>query len=117
MERETDVNNIIAAIEGRLVYNSVIGQVPWIHPYLFGNTFVAWLASFVPAVAILNSSRYIVQFTQKRINDYHAQKFNTLQLSDLLSRFKRVKDGKQVMNESDLLNGKSSSLKDHCCDD
>ena len=32
METETDVNNIIAAIEGRLVYNSIVGQVPWLHP-------------------------------------------------------------------------------------
>jgi hypothetical protein len=41
MEQERDINNIIAAIEGRLVYNSIIGQAPWLHKYLFGNTIIA----------------------------------------------------------------------------
>ena len=97
MEQEKDIYNIIAAIEGRLVYNSIIGQTPWLHPYLFGNSFVAWLASFSPSIAIMNSSKYIVAFTAKQLERYHNKEFNTVELQDLLDRFKRVKDGAQVM--------------------
>ena len=110
MENEVDVNNIIAAIEGRLVYNSIVGQVPYLHPYLFGNKFVAWLASFIPSVAILNSSRYIVEFTQKQLQRYHNKEFNTVNLQDMLARFKRYKDGEQVMDESELLSHTSGNI-------
>ena len=110
MEQETDVNNIIAAIEGRLVYNSIVGQVPWLHPYLFGNRFVAWLANFIPAVAILNSSKYIVAFTAKQLERYHNKEFNTVELQDMLARFKRFKDGDLVMDENELLSHTSGNI-------
>lgn len=37
METKTDVAGIIAGIEGRLMYNSVVGQVPALHRFLLGN--------------------------------------------------------------------------------
>lgn len=110
MEREEDVNNIIAAIEGRLVYNSIVGQVPWLHPYLFGNTTVAWLASFIPSIAILNSSKYIVAFTAKQLERYQNKEFNTVELQDMLARFKRYKDGDLVMDDSELLSHTSGNI-------
>ena len=110
MEHEKDINNIIAAIEGRLVYNSIVGQTPWLHPYLFGNRFIAWLAGFIPSVAIMNSSRYIVAFTAKQLERYHNKEFNTVELQDLLDRYKRVKDGEQVMDESELLSATSGNI-------
>ena len=97
MENECDMNNIIAAIEGRLVYNSIVGQTPWMHPYLFGNTFVSWLANFIPSIRIMNSTKDIVAFTAKQLDRYHNKESNTVELQDLLDRFKRVKDGEQVM--------------------
>lgn len=39
MEQETDVGGIIEAIEGRLMYNSVIGQAPYLDDFLLGNRF------------------------------------------------------------------------------
>lgn len=110
MEREKDINNIIAAIEGRLVYNSIVGQWPQLHRYLFGNVFVSWLASFVPSVAILNSSRYIVSFAAQNLERYQNKGFNTVDLQDLLGRFKRFKDGEKVMDDSELLSHASSNL-------
>ena len=110
MENERDINDIIAAIEGRLVYNSIIGQVPWLHSYLFGNSFVAWLASFIPSVAILNSARYIVAFTAKQLERYHNKEFNTPDVEDLLARFKRFRDGEEVMDESELLSATSGNI-------
>lgn len=38
MEQEKDVDHIIEAIEGRLVYNAIIGQAPYLHKYLFGKS-------------------------------------------------------------------------------
>lgn len=110
MESEQDVNNIIEAIEGRLIYNSIVGQVPWLHPYLFGNTFVAWLASFVPSIAILNSSRCIVAFTSRQIARYHNKETNTGDLKDMLDRFKKTKDGGELMSESELLSASSGNI-------
>ena len=110
MENERDINNIIAAIEGRLVYNSIVGQVAFLHPYLFGNSFVARLGSFIPSIAILNSSKYIVAFTAKQLERYHDREFNTVELQDLLDRFKRFKDGEQVMDESELLSHTSGNI-------
>ena len=110
MEQETDVNNIIQAIEGRLVYNSIVGQVPELHPYLFGNKFIAWLASFIPAVAVLNSAGYIIAFTAKQLERYQNKEANAPELQDLLARFKRFKDGEQIMDESELLSHTSGNI-------
>lgn len=45
MEQEMDVQGIINAIEGRLAYNSVIGEAPVLHKYLLGNPVGSYLAS------------------------------------------------------------------------
>jgi len=110
MEQEKDVNNIIEAIEGRLVYNSIIGQAPYLHKYLFGNAFVSWLSSFIPAVAVLNSSRYIVAFAAQQLQRYQNKEFNTADVRDMLDRFKRFKDEEQVMSDSELLSHATSNM-------
>lgn len=110
MEQEKDINDIIAAIEGRLTYNSIVGQVPWLHPYLFGNRAVAWLASFIPSLAVLNSAKYIIALTAKRLEAYHNNEENTKELQDLLARFKRFKDGEAIMDESELLNHTTGNI-------
>lgn len=111
MEEERDVENIIEAIEGRLVYNSIVGQAPWLHQYLFGNFVVAWLANWIPAVAIMNSSKFIVSFAAKQLQRYHQKDFNIdFQLADMLDRFKRFKDGEQVMSDSELLTHAVSNI-------
>ena len=114
MESETDVNNIIEAIEGRLVYNSIVGQVPWLHKYLFGNALVAWLSSFIPAFAVMNSSRYIVSFAAAQLVRYQKkdeQGSNTVELKDMLDRFKRFKDsGEATMSADELLSHATSNI-------
>ncbi|TKA74559.1 hypothetical protein B0A55_04445 [Friedmanniomyces simplex] len=110
MEQERDVQNIIAAIEGRLVYNSIVGQAPYLHKYLFGNAFTTWLVSFIPAVAILNSSRYIVAFAARNLQRYQNKEFNTVHLQDMLDRFKRFREGEQVMNDDELLSNAASNI-------
>ncbi|KAL2414082.1 Cytochrome P450 monooxygenase [Exophiala dermatitidis] len=45
MEQEMDVQGIINAIEGRLAYNSVVGEAPVLHKYLLGNPVGSYLAS------------------------------------------------------------------------
>ncbi|KAK6427985.1 hypothetical protein LTR95_015876, partial [Oleoguttula sp. CCFEE 5521] len=110
MEQEKDVNNIIAAIEGRLVYDSVVGQVPWLHRYLFDNDYVSWLAGFVPSLAVLNSFRYIVSFAAQNLERYQNKDVSTNDLQDMLDRFKRFKDGEQVMSDSTLLSHAVSNI-------
>lgn len=110
MERETDVNDIIAAIEGRLVYNSIVGQVPWLHKHLFGNALVSWVSSFIPSVAVLNSSRYIVSFATAQLQRYQNHESTTADLKDMLDRFKRFKDGEQTMSDDELLSHATSNI-------
>ncbi|EME48617.1 hypothetical protein DOTSEDRAFT_84193 [Dothistroma septosporum NZE10] len=50
MECERDVDNIIGAIQGRLVYNSVVGQATYLHKFLFGNEVSLKLLSLIPAL-------------------------------------------------------------------
>lgn len=112
MEAETDVNDIIAAIEGRLVYNSVVGQVPWLHKYLFGNPVIAWLSSFIPRIAVMNSSRFIVDFAARQLQRYQDKDVDAAAgLRDMLDRFKRFKDdGEKTMGDDELLSHATSNI-------
>lgn len=110
MEQEKDVGNIIEAIEGRLVYNSIVGQAPWMHKYLFGNPLVSYLTNAIPAVAALNKSKYIVSFAAQQLQRYQGKDSSSGQLPDMLDRFKRFKDGEQVMSDSELLSHAVSNI-------
>jgi cytochrome P450 len=114
MEQETDIGGVINAIEGRLVYCSIVGQAPWLHKYcLLGNPFVERLASrLVPALAALGSSSIIVSFAAKQLQRYQNKdpKTTETQLPDMLDRFKRFKDGEEVMDYSRLLSHASGNI-------
>jgi cytochrome P450 len=113
MEEEKDVGNIIEAIEGRLVYNSIVGQAPWLHKYLFGNPLVSFLANAIPAVAVMNSSKFIVSFAAEQLQRYQGKDTKgtgSNELPDMLDRFKRFKDGEQVMSDSELLSHAVSNI-------
>lgn len=110
MEEERDVGNIIEAIEGRLVYNSIIGQAPWLHKFLFGNAIVAYMANAIPSVAVMNSSKFIVSFAAKQLERYQGKDSKSGAIPDMLDRFKRFKDGEQVMSDSELLTHAVSNI-------
>ena len=109
MEREEDVNGIIAAIEGRLFYNSIIGQVPRAHSWLLGNSVVSRLADRIPSIKVLNSAAYIVQFAAKQLQMRQGIKAEH-DRSDMLDKFKRTRNGEEVMSEKDLLGHASSNV-------
>lgn len=71
---------------------------------------MAKIASLIPAVAIMNSSRYIVQFAAKQLKRYENKDVSTEGLKDMLDRFKRYKDGEQVMSDSQLLSHAASNM-------
>jgi hypothetical protein len=112
METETDVDGIINAIEGRLVYNSIIGQVPCVHKFLLGNNFIATCAQAIPLVAKLNSVRSIVKFASSQLDKRTMGKSlsSNDQNYDLLDRFKRVRDSEEVMTHGDLLNHAAANV-------
>lgn len=110
MEQEKDVSGIINAIEGRLAYNCVIGEAPFLNKYLLGNSFVASLANCIPALARLNSARYIVDFAARQLDRYKTKDKSTDQLRDMLARFKRSRDGEEVMSDKELLSHASSNM-------
>ena len=113
MERETDVEDIIAAIEGRLLYNSIVGQAPYLHQYLFGNDWVARVANLIPVLNKLNSSRYIVAFAAKQLKRYESNESNTIPIKDMLDRFKKFKDEEQLIDDSEMLSHASSNMYAH----
>lgn len=108
MEREEDVHGIIAAIEGRLFYNAIIGQVPWVNRWLLGNDFVGRLADLVPSLARLNSAAYIVQFAARQLESRKGSKEEGK--ADIVAKFKRTRDGAQVMSDKELLGHASSNV-------
>ena len=67
MEEEKDVEGIINAIEGRLAYNSVIGQAPWLHKFLLDNPVGERIAKLIPALTRLSSSPYIVTLAANQL--------------------------------------------------
>ncbi|KAK6373428.1 hypothetical protein LTS17_008448 [Exophiala oligosperma] len=109
LERERDVQGIISAIEGRLVYNSIVGQVPNMHKFLLGNSLISRLADLIPSLARLNSARYIVNFAAAQLSRRqtaaaeHGKK-------DIVARFKRSKEGEQVITDKELLGHASSNV-------
>ena len=110
MEGERDVSNIIEAIEGRLAYNSLIGEVPRLHKYLLGNDLMASIANWFPALARLNSAKYIVLFAAKQLERYKTKEAKADDVKDMLARFRRSRDGEEVMSDSDLLSHASSNM-------
>ncbi|KAK5175018.1 uncharacterized protein LTR77_000154 [Saxophila tyrrhenica] len=119
MAREQDIQGIISAINARLKYNSIIGQAPWLHKYIFGNRFAAYLATFIPSLAILNSSKYIVDFTAAQLR--HHQSLDSKPPSspsegpghrpkagypDMLSRFRRS----PALSSSELLSHATGNI-------
>ena len=110
MNQEKDVSGIINAIEGRLVYNSIIGEVPFMNKFLLGNSVISALANYIPALSRLNSSRYIVDFAAKQLERYKSTDKSTGQLRDMLARFKRSRDGEEVMSDKDLLSHASNNM-------
>jgi hypothetical protein len=109
MEREEDVEGIISAIEGRLFYGSIIGQIPTLHKMLLGNNLVSKVADRIPALARLNSSRYIVEFAAQQLSHRqgtpaeHGKK-------DVVARFRRSAEGKEVMSDKELLGHASGNV-------
>jgi cytochrome P450 len=110
MEQEKDVGGIIEAIEGRLMYNSVIGQAPYLHDLLLGNRIVEYIANSIPVFARLNKARYIVQFAASQLDRYKSKDTAKLEYRDMLDRFKRYKDGVEVMSDKELLSHASSNI-------
>ena len=68
---------------------------------------------FVPAVASLGSSSIIVSFAAKQLQQRYQNKdpkTTETQLPDMLDRFKRFKDGEEVMEYSRLLSHASGNV-------
>lgn len=111
MEREEDVENIIRAVDGRRIYNAIIGQLPSLHPYLFGNRIFAWLADFIPSIAVLNSTKYIVDFAVQQIQHHDTTETpnnnNHPKLADLLSRFRKTRN---EMTKTEFLNATLTNI-------
>ncbi|KAL1987773.1 hypothetical protein VTN96DRAFT_2613 [Rasamsonia emersonii] len=62
LEQGTDVDGMIKAIEGMLVYASLCGQIPEAHPFLLGNPLFPYL---LPSMETWNQ---VLQFTLKAVN-------------------------------------------------
>ena len=110
LKRGEDVAGVIQAIESRLFYNAIVGQIPWLHPYIVGLTnLMGPLASIIPAVSRLGAARYLAEFARKQVNRYSADD-SQKQYQDMLSRFKRKREGKESMKDVELLSHATSNM-------
>lgn len=110
MEQERDIDRIIESIEGRLKYNAVLAQAPYLHKYLFGNTFVAKVANYFPSLAIMNTSKFIAAFAAKQLERYQNKDLDVHALKDMLARFKRIKDDKEVIDDAAMFSHSLSHI-------
>ncbi|KAH7022261.1 putative P450 monooxygenase [Ilyonectria destructans] len=109
MEKETDVDDIIDSIEGRLAYNSVVGQAPWLHNFLLGNRLFKSIATRFKAVAKLNTAQYIVNFAAEQLLRYNNSE-KPKEIRDMLSRFKTMQDGESLISDNQLLAHTASNI-------
>lgn len=109
MDERKDIAGIIDAIEGRLAYNSVVGEMPILHQFLLGNQYVAKVARLFPRVARLNSASYITEFAVKQLQRYDEVEKSPDQLRDMLARFKKSRDG-EAMTDRELLSHAASNM-------
>lgn len=112
MEREVDVDGIINAIEGRLVYNSIVGEAPVLHKFLLGNNIIAACTKHIPPLARLGSVRSIVKFASSQL-DRRTETRSAMsddQPCDLLARFKLIRNSEEVMTNGDLLNHATANM-------
>jgi cytochrome P450 len=110
MEKEEDISGIIGAIEGRLVYNAVVGQVPYLNGLLLGNTTFAAVANRFQAFSRLNSVKHIVEFVKKQLARYDLKSKDEAQHNDMLARFKRRRDGEEVISAAEILSHTSANI-------
>lgn len=111
MENEEDVGGIIDAIEGRLAYNSVIGQIPGAHKFLLGNNLFAFFANKLSFFRRLGSASYIVQFAAKQLACYQENQGSTEDTKmDMLSYFKISKDGERQISDGEMLSHAASNM-------
>lgn len=111
MEQGKDVNNIIAGIKNTLRYNSVIAEVPYLHQFLLGSPLFAAIATKFPFFAKFNSISYVTRFVAKQLERYAEVKdLSQNRNMDMLARFKRHRDGEQVMTDDELLSHATSNI-------
>ncbi|KAI6749277.1 hypothetical protein HG530_015116 [Fusarium avenaceum] len=110
MEQEMDIEGIIAAIEGRLAYNSVVGEMFGLHQFLLGSAVVRAAANFVPALAKLNSSQYITRFAARQLERYQNTDKDVSSMKDMLARFRYSQKGQEEMPCDDLLTHASTNI-------
>jgi hypothetical protein len=67
MEQEKDIGGIMHAIDGRLVYSSIVGQAPQLHEFLLGSPIVRRLVKYIPKVRDLNAASKIMDFAASQL--------------------------------------------------
>ncbi|KAJ9653012.1 hypothetical protein H2198_007759 [Neophaeococcomyces mojaviensis] len=110
MEKQRDIENIIEGLDFGLAYGGIIGQMPWLHPWLLGNLTLrklrAWLLPNAPdpvrtAINIEN------QMVLERIEEYDKSQVEYVesQGQDFLAFLRQqAKNTSTNMSSRDLMN-------------
>lgn len=131
MEKREDVMGMISGLELGLKYAGIVGQVPALHPWLMGNSWVTKLLTAQPFVEIADPLRTMVnvshppcfsmiysgvilmeiQITQECIDDYDKTRDKSLgHRPDFLAWLRSEESkGKQLSNR-DMINHLSNNL-------
>lgn len=109
MEREEDISGIIRSLEYRQLYNSAIGEAPWLHQFLLGGTLTSWIISFLPGATKLHASQHAVAFAARQVERYKTREPKENELKDMLARFRRGANN-EIVNDIELLRHASSNV-------
>lgn len=136
MEAHGDVQGVIRALSTRLKYVTTVGQAPHLHKYLAGNPILGKVARFYrdtenasPHSAkywirwtmnkiispfrdpeSLNPTGYLIGFITQQVQRRESKDPSTMQFKDLLGRFKRFKDGENVMDDKELMSHAAANV-------
>ncbi|PMD22339.1 cytochrome P450 [Hyaloscypha hepaticicola] len=110
MEECKDILNMISSLEFGLKYAGIVGQVPYLHPWLVGNQSMMKAIGRIPFIQLPDPIRSFVEFTEECIDMYDKDE-KAKETSDFLTSLRlEEKKHKNSMPYRDLINHLSNNL-------
>ncbi|KAH8883489.1 cytochrome P450 [Thozetella sp. PMI_491] len=109
MEQRRDIGNMINDISDALMIGSSISQVPSIHPWLMGNSWVRTLMEKQPFGEVPDPLRTVVKFTEECIAEYDREPPQQ-DRPDFMGWLRQENAAGKRMSDRDLVNHLANNL-------
>ncbi|KAI3399764.1 hypothetical protein diail_5832, partial [Diaporthe ilicicola] len=89
------------------IENSHHRTAPYLHKYLADNRLTSWISCLFRDTGSLNRTKYLINFIMQQVQ--LRQSKHSKELDDL-GRFKRFRDGEQVMDDSEMMSHAAANV-------